>query len=154
MSADGITWFSDFMGVGYRFNLIPTGVLLIFENKSKLLNAWHRVVKWWPDDTIRMRFVEGKNSYEFVLYGESRILRGKWVFLKSLDASDHYTRFKEYYEGAARLSPALYKPKDESYELRIFKYKKTVTDVQFLKEDEAEQDSIVLRSRRILHGRG
>lgn len=153
MNEQGITWYSDFLGIGFRFFDVHTSVLLIFNKKKDLVNAWKKVLKWWPDDEIKMRFVEGDNYYEFVLYGESRILIGnKWVFLKALKASEHYKKFKDDYDGAAYLGFALYKPKDDSYELEVFKYRKKVTDVQFLKETDVERDSIVLKSRQILRG--
>ena len=145
-----VIWFNDFMGVGYHFYDVYTKVLLIFNDKKTLLNAWRKVIKWWPDDEIKMRFVETSDSYEFVLYGESRILTTKWVFLKALKASEHYKRFKDDYEGAAYLGLALYRPKDDSYELEILKYRKKVTDVKFIQETDVGQDDIVLRSRQVL----
>ncbi|MFQ5969993.1 MAG: hypothetical protein ACE5J2_05825 [Nitrososphaerales archaeon] len=152
MSEGSITWYDDFLGVGYDFYDVHTKVLLIFKERKSLFNTWRRVIKWWPDDEIKMRFLEANDSYAFVLYGESRILiETKWVFLKALQMSEYYKRFRDEYDGAAYLGLALYRPKANSYELEIFKkYHKKVTDVQFLKENEAEQDSIVLRSRQIL----
>ncbi len=152
MGAAETMWFNDFMGVGYHFYDVHTKVLLIFNEKKPLLSAWGKVIKWWPDDEIKMRFVEENDSYEFVLHGESRILTTKWVFLKALKASEHYKRFKEEYDGAAYLGLALYKPKDDSYELEIFKYRKKVTDVKFLKETDTEEDVIVAKSRQLLRG--
>jgi hypothetical protein len=140
------------MGVGYHFYDVHTKVLLIFNEKKPLFSAWGKVIKWWPDDEIKMRFVEENDFYEFVLHGESRILTTKCVFLKALKASEHYKRFKEDYDGAAYLGLALYKPKDNSYELEIFKYRKKVTDVKFLNETNAEEDVIVSRSRQLLRG--
>lgn len=150
--SESITWFNDFLGVGYYFYDVHTKVLLIFDEKRKLLRTWGKVIKWWPDDEIKMRFVERDDSYEFVLYGESRILLTKWVFLKALKASENYSRFKNDYDGAAYLGLALYRPKDDSYELEIFKYRKKVVDVQFLQAVDAEQDSILSKSAHILHG--
>lgn len=150
MSAADTMWFSDFMGVGYHFYDVHTKVLLIFNEKKPLLSAWGKVIKWWSDDEIKMRFVEENDSYEFVLYGESRILTTRWVFLKALKASEHYKRFKEDYDGAAYLGLALYRPKDDSYELEVFKYRKKVTDVKFLKETDTEEDVIVSKSRQLL----
>ena len=150
MSVVDTMWFHDFMGVGYHFHDVHTKVLLIFNERKPLLSAWGKVIKWWPDDEIKMRFVEENDSYEFVLYGESRILTTRWVFLKALKASEHYKRFKEDYDGAAYLGLALYKPKDDSYELEIFKYRKKVADVKFLKENDVEEDVIVSKSRQLL----
>lgn len=72
--------------------------------------------------------------------------------MKALKTSEHYKRFKDEYDGKAYLDLALYKPKPEDvpYELEIFKYRKKVTDVKFLKETDVEQDSVVLQSRQIM----
>lgn len=113
---------------------------------------WNKVIKYWPDDEIKIRFVEKDDSFEFILYCESRIILATWVFLKSLKISDNYKRFKEDYDGAANFGLALYKPKGDSYELEIFKYTKRITDLKFLNESDAELDFIVSRSRKILHG--
>lgn len=142
--------FDDFMGVGYLFYDVRPTVLLIFNKKKTLANVWNKIIKWWPDDEIKLRFVETDDSFEFVLYGESRILLTKWILSKALKISEHYKRFKDDYDGAAKLGLALYMPKDDSYELEIFRHKKRLTDVRFLKEPEAEKDGIVLMSRQIL----
>ena len=152
MSYASTRWFDAFMGVGYNFYDVRAKVLLIFDKRKTLLNAWSKIIKWWPDDEIRMRFVEMGDSYEFVLYGESRILETKWVFLKGLKASEHYKRFKDDYEGAAYLGLALYRSKHDSHELEIFDYSKRLTDVQFLNESLVEQDNIVSLSRKVLYG--
>jgi hypothetical protein len=146
-----IRWFDAFMGLGYEFYEVRAKVILIFHNKKTLLNAWNKIIKWWPDDEIKMRFLETSNSYDFVLYGDARFLENTWVFLKALRLSQHYTTFKNDYEGVAILRLALYRPKNDSYELELFDYKKRVTDVRFLKEPPEEpQDIILLRSRSIL----
>ena len=147
-----ISWFDDFLGVGYHFYDVRPKILLIFNERRKIPDVWNKIIKYWPDDEIKIRFVETKDSFEFVLYCESRILLTTWVFLKALKTSENYQRFKEDYDGAANFGLALYKPKGDSYELEIFKYKKRITDVKFLKESEADQDFIVNRSRQILHG--
>jgi len=148
-----VSWFDAFMGVGYEFYDVRAKVILIFDNKKKLIHAWNKVIKWWPDDEIKMRFLEAGHSYDFLLYGDSRILESRWVFLKALKVSEHYKKFKDDYAGAASLRLAFYIPKTESYELEIFDYSKRVTDVVFLKEPvEETKDDIILRSRSILRG--
>ena len=147
-----INWYDDFLGVGYHFYDVRPRILLIFNERKKIPMMWNKVIKYWPDDEIKIRFVEKESSFEFVLYCESRIILATWVFLKSLKMSDNYKRFKEDYDGAANLGLALYKPKGDSYELEIFKYTKRITDVKFLNESDAELDFIVSRSREILHG--
>ena len=152
MADTKIKWFDDFLGVGYHFYDVRPKILLIFDQRRKIPTVWNKIIKYWPDDEIKIRFVETVDSFEFVLYCESRILLATWVFLKSLKTSENYQRFKDDYDGAANFGLALYKPKGDSYELEIFKYKKRITDIKFLKESESEQDFIVSRSRQILHG--
>jgi hypothetical protein len=150
-----VRWFDAFMGVGYEFYEVRAKVMLIFDNRKTLTKAWNKVIKWWPDDEIKMRFIETIQSYEFILYGDSRVLDARWVFLKALRVSEHYKTFKNDYEGAAYLRFALYRPKGDSYELELFDYSKKVTDVRFLEEPLKEtQDGIVIKSSNMLRGSG
>ena len=145
-----INWFEDFLGLGYHvFDVRPT-IYLIFDNKRKLVNAWNQIIKYWPDDEIKMRFFEGDASYEFILYCQSRILQTTHVFLKSLKISDHYQQFMEEYNGSASLQIANYTPKNDEYALEIFKFKKKVTEVKFLKEQDVDDDFVVLQARERL----
>jgi hypothetical protein len=147
-----VRWFDAFMGVGYEFYEVRTKVILIFDKRKTLFDAWKKVIKWWPDHDIKMRFVETNHSYEFILYANSVALDTKWVFLKALKVSENYKAFKNDYEGAAFLRLGLYRPKGDSYELELFDYTKRVTDVVFLEDANRENDNIVLRSSNILRG--
>jgi hypothetical protein len=150
MADTKIDWFEDFLGLGYHvFDIRPT-IYLIFDSKRKLVNTWREIIKYWPDDEIKMRFFEGEENYEFVLYSQSRILLTTTVFLKSLKISDHYRQFMEEYNGSASLQLAVYFPKDKKYELEIFKFKKKVTDLKFLKEEDTDDDFIILQARKKL----
>ena len=145
-----IDWFEDFLGLGYHvFDIRPT-IYLIFDGKRKLANTWKKIIQYWPDDEIKMRFFEGEENYEFVLYGQSRILPTTAVFLKSLKISDHYKQFMDEYNGSASLQLAVYFPKDKKYELEIFKFKKKVTDLKFLKEEDNDDDFIISQARKKL----
>jgi hypothetical protein len=147
-----VRWFDAFMGVGYEFYEVRAKVILIFDRRKTLFNAWNKIIKWWPDHEIKMRFVETNHSYEFILYGDSVALETSWVFLKALKVSENYKTFKNDYEGAALLRLALYRPKEDSYELELFDYTKRLTDVVFLEDALREKDSIVLKSSNILRG--
>ncbi|MDE1770791.1 MAG: hypothetical protein KGI28_09635 [Thaumarchaeota archaeon] len=150
MADSKIDWFEDFLGLGYHvFDIRPT-IYLIFDGKRKLANIWNKIIKYWPDDEIKMRFFEGDENYEFVLCGKSRILLTTTVFLKSLKISDHYRQFMEEYNGSASLQLAVYFPKDKKYELEIFKFKKKVTDVKFLKNQDVDEDFIISQARQKL----
>jgi hypothetical protein len=138
------------MGIGYHFYDVHPKVLLTFDKRRTLVNAWNRIIKWWPDDEIRMRFTETNDSFLFVLYNQSRILNTTWVFLKHLKTSENYLKFKEDCKGIANFGLALYIPKKDLYELEIFKYKKRIADVKFLNSSEIYQDFIVLKSKEYL----
>jgi hypothetical protein len=145
-----IDWFEDLLGLGYHvFDVRPT-IYLIFDNKRKLVNAWNQIIKYWPDDEIKMRFFEGDTNYEFILYCQSRILQTSHVFLKSLKISDHYQQFMEEYNGSASLQLANYSPKNKKYELEIFKFKKKVFDLKFLKTVDIDDDFIISQAREKL----
>ncbi|MDE1830109.1 MAG: hypothetical protein KGI25_07285 [Thaumarchaeota archaeon] len=147
MTDSKIDWFDDFLGLGYHLYDVRPVLLLLIDERKKVANTWNRILKYFPDDEIKAIFVETDSKYEFVLYCESRILQSTWVFFKSLNVSEHYRQFKEDYDGAAVLKLALYiKKKDNSTELEIFKYQKRLTNVKFIKEDEAQQDFIVARA--------
>lgn len=144
MAEGAINWFDDFLGLGYHLYDVRPVLLLLIDERKKVANIWNKILKYFPDDEIKARFVETDAKYELVLYCQSRILQSTWVFFKSLNESEHYRQFKEDYDGAAVLKLALYiKKKDKSTELEIFKYQKRLTDVKFIKDDEAQQDPIV-----------
>ncbi|MDE1863302.1 MAG: hypothetical protein KGI33_10360 [Thaumarchaeota archaeon] len=147
---DGVTeWFDDFLGLGYHLYDVRPVIFLLLDERRKLAGTWNKVLKYLPDDEIKMRFVETDEKYGFVLYCQSRILQSTWVFFKSLNTSVHYRQFKDDYDGAAILKLALLiKKKDGSTELEIFKHQKRITDVKFMTEPEAVNDAILASSLR------
>lgn len=153
LSETEIKLFDDFMGLGYIYDVRPTA-LLVFAKKKAIGDVWKKIIKWWPDNEIHLRFVEKDDSYEFVLYCQSRILETNWMFLKKFATSENYKRFKDDYDGAANLGLAQYIKKDNSYELEVFRNKKRLTDVRFLNEKEAESDPTVAISRQIHRSAG
>ena len=153
MTDTKIDWFDDFLGLGYHMYDVKPTIFLMFDGRKKVGNAWNKIIKYFPDDEIKIRFVEREPNYDFVLYCESRILSTTWVFLKTLKISEHYKQFKEDYEGAANLKLALYVPKKDTYELEIFKYMKRITNLKFPSESEVEQDFVLSRSIQNLRNR-
>jgi hypothetical protein len=142
-----INWFDDFLGLGYHLYDVRPTLYLIIKGRRKVVNIWNGIIKYFPDDEIKVRFIEKDDStYEFVLYCQSRILLTTWVFLKSLKISENYIKFKQEYEGVSLFKLALYVPKKTGHHLEIFKYEKRISDVKFLTESAAEQDFILSRS--------
>jgi len=141
-----IDWFDDFLGLGYHMYDVRPTIFLILDGGKKIANTWNKIIKYFPDDEIKIRFVEQDSQYDFILYCQSRVLLTTWVFLKSLKISEHYKQFKEDFESVANLKMARYVPKKDTYELEIFKYQKRITDIKFLNESEIGQDFILERS--------
>ena len=62
MSANPDKWFSEFLGVGYRYHDIYMNVLLLFSSHIAAARLWNKTVDGWADDQIRLQFVEEKES--------------------------------------------------------------------------------------------
>ncbi|MEO9307828.1 conserved hypothetical protein [Nitrosotalea sinensis] len=155
MTDSKIDWFEDFLGLGYHVYDVRPTIYLIFDGRRKLADTWNKIIKYWPDDEIKIRFFEGTDNYEFILYCKSRILQTTNVFLKSLKISDNYKQFLDEYNGSMSLQLAIYFTKEKKYELEIFKFKKKVSDVQFLKkDDDTNDDFIVSQARKKLENKG
>lgn len=146
----GVIWYHDFVGVGYRPQDPYTMLLLLFRNRSDASKLWHEVLRWWIDDDIRIRFIEIDHKYQFLMYCETAILEDTWAFVKLLNISDYYQKFKESYNKRAFLGLAVYRPKGDSYNLHILKNTKNITDVEFLKNTDLEEGSMPWRSIEML----
>lgn len=137
-----IQWFDDFLGVGYRFYDLRMNVFPIFSDKKKAIKIWEDVIKWWADPSIKIRFVEISDDYWFVMGGYSPFPESNKSFFKVLKKSEHYERFKKGHDGEAYLRMGIYREKDESSPISIFKKKKLVTDIKFLQENTAKDDTL------------
>lgn len=149
--SQGVVWFHDFLGIGYRPKDPYTVLLLIFKNRSEASKLWHEVLRWWMDDEIKIRFVEVGNKYQFIMYCETHILKDTWVCLKTLNVSEHYKKFRDSYKDRAFLGLAVYREKKDTYNLHILKNTKNIVDVEFIKESEVEEGSVVWRAREVLY---
>jgi hypothetical protein len=142
-------WFDAFAGIGYYFHDVRPLLLLVFEKRNELFYSWKKVLKWWPEDDMRIRFVETNDSYKFIMYCESLVPDTDTVFLKFLNMSENYKKFKVEYEGAANLGLAIRrKSHEDKFELEIFKYRKRIANLRFLNEGE-DDDKVVASSGEI-----
>ena len=147
-SSKPISWFRDFIGVGYRYHDIYMNVIPLFEDKMPAYRLWKKTIDSWPDDEIKLRFVEQTDSYWIIIYGGSTYKNEKTGFVKKVQASDNYKRFKEGYEKKAILRFGVYKenpkkkPDSRKYDLEIFKKSKSVYDISFLKYEDLLPQSI------------
>ena len=73
MSSDSpVSWFDDFLGVGYRYYEIRMTVTPLFSDLKKAQIFWRETVHWWNDHSIKIRFVETGDTYWFIMGAESR----------------------------------------------------------------------------------
>jgi hypothetical protein len=95
--------------------------------------------------------VEQNDSYWIIIYGGSTYKNDNTGFVKKVQVSENYKRFKEGYEKKAILRFGVYKenpnkkPDSRKYDLEIFKKSKSVYDISFLRYEELEQQSIERR---------
>lgn len=151
-----ILWYDDFIGIGYRYHDVYMNVFPIFEDMRYASKLWDKTIRWWPDDEIRLRFVEQgeneKNNYWFILYNTAQHIDERTGFAKKLQISDNYQRFKVGYEKQAILRFGIYKEnpkkvnrendKNKKFDLKLLKKHKTVYDIQFMSFSSLSSDSI------------
>lgn len=143
-----LDWFSDFIGVGYRYHDVYMNVFPLFHDKRFAFRLWKKTVDWWPDDKIKLRFIEQGDNYWFILYGGSEYKRDNTGFVKKVVISENYQRFKAGYEKKAILRFGIYKenPKKKEegskYGLEVLKKSKSVYDIAFIPYSELESDSV------------
>ena len=137
-----IQWIDDFIGVGYRFYDLRMNVFPIFSDKKQANKIWESVIKWWIDPSIKIRFVEVDDDYWFVMGGDTPFPESNKSFFKVLKKSEHYERFKKGHNGEAYLRMGVYREKNESSPVELFKKKKLVTDIKFLQKSQVKDDDL------------
>ena len=100
---DSIPWFSDFLGVAYRYYDLRMNVVPLFSDRKEAVELWHDTIHWWLDSTIKVRFVETDDKYWFVMGADSKKPENNISFFKELPKSEHYERFKKGHGGEAYL---------------------------------------------------
>ncbi|MGA7898911.1 MAG: hypothetical protein WCA39_08645 [Nitrososphaeraceae archaeon] len=135
---EAITWYSTFIGVGYRYQDVYMNIFPLFENKRDAFKLWKKTVNWWPDDKIMLTFVEAETKYWFILYCKSSVLDQSLGFVKSIPMSQNYQKFKHGVEKTAILRFGIYKTKeskarreDPDYDLELLKKSKMVYNILF-----------------------
>ena len=81
------TWFKDFVGVGYRYHDVYMNVFPLFQDKMFAHRLWKKTIDGWPDDEIRLRFIEDGDHYWFILYGGSKHTGDNTGFVKKIQKS-------------------------------------------------------------------
>ena len=138
-------WIKDFLGVGYRYHDVYMNVFPLFQDKMAAFKLWKKTIEWWPDNKIKLRFIEDGNSYWFILYGGSDYKQDNTGFVKRVPASENYMRFKLGYEKKAILRFGVYKENatgDKKYDLEVLKKSKSVYNIAFLLYSELADNSI------------
>jgi hypothetical protein len=142
-----MVWFNNIIGVGYRYHDIYMNVLPLFKDKRYAFKLWKKTIEWWPDNEIKLRFVEYNNKYWFILYVGSKYNGENIGFVKEFLISEHYKRFKRGYEKQVVLRFAIYKENknkglaDNKFSLELLKKSKSVYDIKFLQYFDLAPDS-------------
>lgn len=140
------SWYRDFEGVGYRYHDVYMNVFPLFRDKMAAFKLWNKTINWWPDDRIKLRFVEQGDDYWFILYGGSDYSKDNTGFVKKVPVSENYERFKAGYEKKAMLRFGIIKDNTKKegpkYNLEVLKKAKSVYDIAFVKYADLSQDSI------------
>jgi hypothetical protein len=143
-----ISWFTDFIGVGYRYHDVYMNVIPLFSEKVPAYRLWKKTIDWWPDNEIKLRFVEQSDNYWLIIYGGSTYKDDNTGFVKKVQVSDNYKRFKSGYEKKVILRFGIYKEnlkrKDENknYDLEILKKSKSIYDIAFFKYEDLSPKTI------------
>jgi len=138
-------WFTDFVGIGYRYHDVYMNVFPLFRNKMTAFRLWKKTIEWWPDDKIKLRFIEDDGTYWFILYGGSDYKRDNTGFVKRVPVSENYERFKVGYEKKATLRFGIYKEDAtdyKKYNLEILRKSKSIYDIAFLQYSKLMCESI------------
>lgn len=131
-----IPWFSDFIGVAYRYYDLRMNVVPLFSDRKEAVNLWNETIHWWNDHSIKIRFVETGEKYWFVLGSDSKRPQSNKSFFKILAKSEHYERFKKGHGGEAYLRLGTYAKKS------IKEVKDdAVCNCGHIKEDHEEEDN-------------
>jgi hypothetical protein len=142
-----ILWFNNIVGVGYRYHDIYMNVLPLFKDKRYAFKLWKKTIEWWPDDEIKLRFVEHNDKYWFILYVGSNNKGEDVGFVKDFLISENYNRFKRGYEKQVVLRFAIYKENknkkiaDNGFSLELLRRSKSVYDIKFLQYVDLPSDS-------------
>ena len=154
MNANPDKWFSEFLGVGYRYHDIYMNVLLLFSSRMSAARLWNNTVDGWADNQIKLQFVEEKDQYWIILFheGSSLLLKNSMGFIKYIPKSKNYERFKTRFEDKIILRFAIYSKKSKNkevgnaeYELNLLKKMKYVYRVEFLQSEDIPLNSMVLK---------
>ncbi len=106
-----IPWFTDFLGVAYRYYDLRMNVAPLFSGRKEAVELWRGSIRWWIDPTIRVRFVETGDKYWFIMGADSSRPESNISFFKVLPKSEHYERFKKGHGGEAYLRLGMFAKK-------------------------------------------
>lgn len=106
-----IPWFDSFLGVAYRYYDLRMNVVPLLDERQKAVDLWHDTIYWWPDPSIKIRFVDMGQKYWFIMGSDSQNPDSNIAFFKILTKSENYERFKKGHGGEAYLRLGIYSNK-------------------------------------------
>jgi hypothetical protein len=153
MSVRPDKWYTEFLGVGYRYHDVDMNVLLLFGNRRLAAAIWNKTIDGWADDKIKLMFIEEDAQYWLVLFheGSSLLLKENTGFIKRVPLSTNYVKFKQRYDSKVILRFAIYnkiksKPMENTaplFNLSLLKKIKHVYGVGFFQYNEIPEKTTV-----------
>jgi len=107
-SPASIPWYSDILGVAYRFFDLRMNIVPLFSDRKTAVKIWMDNIRPWVDPSIKLRFVEVGDDYWFVMGSETKKPEKNISFFKVLPKSENYERFKKGHDGEAYLRLGTY----------------------------------------------
>ncbi|HJU35564.1 MAG TPA: hypothetical protein VJ695_10610 [Nitrososphaera sp.] len=143
-----ITWFKEFIGVGYDFYDVHVNIIPLFKDKTYAVGLWKKTFERIDANQIKIKFVEHEDNYWFIVYttkSEDNI-----GFVKNIAISENYYKFKAAFENKAILRFGIYKEYDEhkkdneskKYHLELLKKSKFVHNVKVAEYSELPAHSL------------
>ena len=150
-----MTLFTEFIGVGYDYHDVHMNVFPLFEDKTYATDLWKKTFETLDGNQIKVRFVEDKDNYWFIVYAAGS--EHDFAFVKRVPMSENYHRFKETFVDKAILRFGIYKNNEEGmknnkgrkYRFELLRKSKLVRDLKFMQYSELPIDSV---ERRLVEG--
>jgi len=135
-----VIWYADYLGIGYVCDKKGWSVFSIFSSRSNAEMIWNDQIEPLDETTLKMRFIECGNEYEFILYAYPfQREKANFGFYRSLSSSETYNVFKRNFSGEAFLT---FGTIGDGLKPDILNKAKLVSDVKFVKSIDVKENSI------------
>ncbi len=132
-------WYNKYNDLGYALGK-DTILFLLFEKKreKEIDRLWSKHIEPFEDEEFKIRFVEDKDEYTFIMYREPKEKESRFGFYRSgFNVKGHYTKFKKNFQDELLFSYGI--TDDEKF--RLSDRYKIISDIKILKGADIERGS-------------